>query len=44
MTFHMPLLCLKYREYGIGFSECIAVTQNGCERMSRLPAEIICKV
>jgi Xaa-Pro dipeptidase len=43
MTFHMPLLCLKYREYGIGFSECIAVTENGCERMSKLPAEIICK-
>jgi Xaa-Pro dipeptidase len=43
MTFHMPLLCLKYREYGIGFSECIAVTENGCERMSKLPANIICR-
>jgi Xaa-Pro dipeptidase len=43
MTFHMPLLCLKYREYGIGFSECIAVTPKGCERMSKLPAEVICK-
>jgi Xaa-Pro dipeptidase len=43
MTFHMPLLCLKYREYGIGFSECILVTKSGCQRMSKLPAEIICK-
>jgi Xaa-Pro dipeptidase len=43
MTFHMPLLCLKYREYGIGFSECIAVTVKGCERMSKLPAKVICK-
>jgi Xaa-Pro dipeptidase len=41
MTFHMPLLCLKYREYGIGFSECIAVTDKGCERMSKLPAELV---
>src|SRR5215216_2822235 len=44
MTFHMPLLCLKYREYGIGFSECIAVTERGCERTSKLPADVICKI
>jgi len=43
MTFHMPPLCLKYREYGIGFSETIVVTETGCERLSMLPREIIIK-
>ncbi|WP_137388495.1 M24 family metallopeptidase [Rhodoligotrophos defluvii] len=43
MTFHMPPLCLKYREYGIGFSESILVTENGCERFSKLPREIVIK-
>jgi Xaa-Pro dipeptidase len=43
MTFHMPPLCLKYREYGIGFSESIHVTENGCERFSKLPCEIVVK-
>jgi Xaa-Pro dipeptidase len=43
MTFHMPPLCLKYREYGIGFSETILVTETGCQRFSKLPREIIVK-
>ena len=43
MTFHMPPLCLKYREFGIGFSETIVVTKTGCERLSKLPREIIVK-
>jgi Xaa-Pro dipeptidase len=43
MTFHMPPLCLKYREYGIGFSESVHVTEKGCERFSSLPREIIIK-
>ena len=43
MTFHMPPLCLKYREYGIGFSESIVVTETGCERFSTLSREIIVK-
>jgi Xaa-Pro dipeptidase len=43
MTFHMPLLCLKYREFGIGFSESIVVTETCCRRLSTLPAEIIIK-
>ena len=43
MTFHMPPLCLKYREYGIGFSETIVVTETGCERFSNLPREVIIK-
>ena len=43
MTFHMPPLCLKYREYGIGFSETIVVTETGCERLSGLPRDIIVK-
>lgn len=43
MTFHMPPLCLKYREFGIGFSETIHVTENGCERLSKLPRQVIIK-
>lgn len=43
MTFHMPPLCLKYREFGIGFSESIVVTKTGCERFSKLPREIVIK-
>ncbi|MEE8498966.1 MAG: Xaa-Pro peptidase family protein [Kiloniellales bacterium] len=43
MTFHMPPLCLKYREYGIGFSETILVTETGCERFSTLPREVVVK-
>jgi Xaa-Pro dipeptidase len=41
MTFHMPPLCLKYREYGIGFSESIVVTDTGCEPLSRLSRKVI---
>ena len=43
MTFHMPPLCLKYREYGIGFSESIVVTETGCERLSGLSREVVIK-
>ena len=43
MTFHMVPLCLVYREFGIGFSETIRVTETGCERFSALPREIIVK-
>ena len=43
MTFHMPLLCLKYREFGIGFSVSIVVTETGCERFSKLSREILIK-
>ncbi len=43
MTFHMVPLCLVYREFGIGFSETICVTPNGCERFSALPRTLIVK-
>jgi Xaa-Pro dipeptidase len=43
MTFHMPPLCLKYREFGIGFSETIHITANGCERLSNLPRKVVIK-
>ena len=43
MTFHMPPLCLKYREFGIGFSETIVLTETGCRRLSKLPREIVVK-
>ena len=43
MTFHMVPLCLIYRDYGVGFSETIRVTETGCERFSTLPREVIVK-
>lgn len=43
MTFHMVPLCLVYRDFGVGFSETIRVTETGCERFSSLPREIIVK-
>ena len=43
MTFHMVPLCLVYREFGIGFSETVRVTEDGCERFSTLPREIVVK-
>jgi Xaa-Pro dipeptidase len=43
MTFHMPPLCLKYREFGIGYSETIVVTETGCEPMSTVPLEVLVK-
>ena len=43
MTFHMPPLCLKYREFGIGFSETIVVTEDGCEPLSTVPLEAVVK-
>jgi Xaa-Pro dipeptidase len=41
MTFHMVPLCLVYRQFGIGFSETVRVTADGCERFSQLPLEIV---
>ena len=43
MCFHMVPLCLIYREFGIGFSETIYVTDDGCEWFSTLPRQIIVK-
>lgn len=43
MTFHMVPLCLKYRDFGVGFSETIHVTETGCQRLSELPRELIIK-
>lgn len=43
MTFHMVPLCLVYREFGIGFSETVRVSATGCERLSRLPRNVIVK-
>ena len=43
MVFHMVPLCLVYRQFGIGFSETVRVTETGCERFSQLPLEITVK-
>jgi Xaa-Pro dipeptidase len=39
MTFHMVPLCLIYREFGIGFSATIRVTETGNEVFTKLPLE-----
>jgi Xaa-Pro aminopeptidase len=36
----MVPLCLVYREFGIGFSATIRVTETGCEAFTRLPLEL----
>lgn len=41
MTFHMVPLCLMYRRFGIGYSETVRVTADGCERFSSLPLEVV---
>lgn len=43
MVFHMVPLCLIYRQFGVGFSETVRVTEAGCERFSQLPLEITVK-
>ncbi len=43
MVFHMVPLCLIYRQFGIGFSETVRVTESGCERFSQLPLDITVK-
>jgi len=43
MTFHMPPLCLEYREFGTSFSVSVVVTETGCERFSKLSREILIK-
>lgn len=43
MTFHMPPMNLKYREYGIGFSESIVVTEDGNEVLGNTPREVVIK-
>ncbi|MEE4361689.1 MAG: Xaa-Pro peptidase family protein [Pseudomonadales bacterium] len=40
MVFHLVPLCLVYRQFGIGFSETVRITEDGCERFSELPLAI----
>jgi Xaa-Pro dipeptidase len=41
MTFHMPPGVLVYGKYGIGFSETVRVTENGCEVLTEFPRELL---
>lgn len=43
MTFHMPPTNMNYRKYGIGYSESIIVTEDGCEKFSEVPLELVIK-
>ena len=41
MVFHLPTQLRVDRRYGAGFSETIVVTETGCERLSKLPRELV---
>ena len=40
MTFHMPIILFEAGRYGVGLSETILVTDQGCEVLSGLPRPI----
>ncbi len=40
MTFHMPVILFEKGQYGVGVSETVLVTENGCEALSGLPRTI----
>ena len=37
MTFHMPMILFEEGQYGVGVSETVLVTEDGCELLSGLP-------
>jgi Xaa-Pro dipeptidase len=41
MVFHLPIACRDIGRYTVGFSETVAVTDTGCEVMSKLPRELV---
>ncbi len=40
MTFHMPIILFESGQYGVGVSETVLVTDQGCEALSGLPRGI----
>lgn len=40
MVFHMPPALRKYNEYGVGVSETILVTENGCDVLTNFSREL----
>ena len=40
MTFHMPIILFEAGRYGVGLSETVLVTDQGCEVLSGLPRAI----
>jgi Xaa-Pro dipeptidase len=40
MVFHMPPALRMTRQYGVGFSETVVVTETGCEVLTQLPREL----
>ncbi len=40
MTFHMPIILFESGQYGVGLSETVLVTDQGCEVLSGLPRAI----
>lgn len=43
MVFHMPPALREYGEFGVGFSETVLVTDNGCEVLTNYPRQLIIK-
>ena len=37
MTFHMPIILFEEGQYGVGVSETVLITEDGCEVLSGLP-------
>jgi Xaa-Pro dipeptidase len=40
MTFHMPPAVLGYKDTGIGFSETIRISENGCETITNFDRQL----
>lgn len=43
MVFHMPPAIREFGNFGVGFSETVLVTENGCEVLTNFPRELIIK-
>jgi Xaa-Pro dipeptidase len=40
MVFHMPPALRIPRQYGLGFSETVLVTETGCEVLTSFPRQL----
>jgi len=40
MVFHMPPALRRFKKYGVGISETVLVTENGCEVITNFPRDL----